>query len=70
MNVVEELGSLLSCIIDGIENVPLWKFTKSSILKKNLYEYQYIYIKQILYLIGQVECMPPDSEALLPLEKS
>ena len=48
MNVVEELGSLLSCIIDGIENVPLWKFTKSSILKKNLYEYQYIYIKQIL----------------------
>ena len=48
-HVVEELGSLLSCIIDGIETVPLWKFTESSILKKNLYEYQYIYIKQILY---------------------
>ncbi len=48
-NVVEELGSLLSCIIDGIETVPLWKFTESSILKRNLYEYQYIYIKQILY---------------------
>ena len=48
-HVVEELGSLLSCIIDGIETVPLWKFTESLILKKNLYEYQYIYIKQILY---------------------
>ncbi len=33
-NVVEELGSLLSCIIDGIETVPLWKFTESSILKR------------------------------------
>ena len=45
-HVVEELGSLLSCIIDGIETVPLWKFTESSVLKKNLYEYQYIHLYQ------------------------
>ena len=48
-NVVEKLGGLLSCIIDGIETVPLRKFTEITILKKNLYEYQYIYTKQNLY---------------------
>ena len=74
-HVVEELRSLLSCIIDGIETVPLWKFTESSILKKNLYEYQYNYtsISNKFFttiLIGQVECMPPDNEALLPPAKS
>ncbi len=71
-NVVEELGSLFSY---GIETVPLWKFTESSILKKNLYEYQYNYtsISNKFFttiLIGQVECMPPDSEALLSPAKS
>ena len=71
-NVVEELGSLLSCIIDGIETVPLWKFTESSILKR-IYMNISTSISNKFFttiLIGQVECMPPDSEALLPPAKS
>ncbi len=38
VNFLEELGSLLSCIVDGIETTPLWKVDKV-ILKKNLYEH-------------------------------
>ncbi len=72
-HVVEELGSLLSCIIDGIETVPLWKFTESSILKR-IYMNISTSISNKFFttiLIGQVECcMPPDSEALLPPAKS
>ena len=71
-NVVEELGSLLSCIIDGIETVPLWKFTESSILKRIYMNISTSISNKIFttILIGQVGCMAPDSEALLPLAKS
>ena len=47
-NVVEELGSLLSCIIDGIETV-IVEIHRNFDSEKDLYEYQYIYIKQNLY---------------------
>ncbi len=38
VNFLEELGSLLYCIVDGIEQHHCGKLTKV-ILKKNLYEH-------------------------------